>query len=462
MTDARSRMLRALPSVSKLIGTQKFQQIAARGGVGLAKLQLRAILTQWRDAIRSDEAAQVPSVDALMDELAQGVVRAALPEGRHAINATGILLHTGLGRAPLCRDALDAIGHMDHYSVLQTDLQEGKRSLREEKVQNILVELTGCEAACVVNNNAAATMLILHTLAARKEVIVSRGQLIEIGGSFRIPDVMAQSGAILREVGTTNRTHLRDYESAISEQTAAILHVHTSNYRIRGFTASPSVQQLAQLAHSRGLPAIDDVGSGALVPLDRYGLANEPLVAESIRAGADICCFSGDKLISGPQSGIILGNGALIQRIRKSPFARMFRVCKMTLAALETTLGHFLDDSYLTDLPLYRMLGRTIDELEAQAQQVVKRVGRTKEGELQGVQSTSYMGSGSAPDEGLPTVAVSVAHARQSPQQLARRLRGCIPSVFGHIQGGAVLLDMRTVLPDEIEPLAVAVRNVLA
>jgi len=275
-----------------------------------------------------------PCGEEIAAELEHRLVRLCQPQGRRAINASGILLHTGLGRAPLADDAAAALAGTTRYSVLQASLESGDRSLREEKIQRLLIELTGCEAATVVNNNAAATMLILHTLAAGREVIISRGQLIEIGGSFRMPDVMSRSGAILREVGTTNRTHVRDYEEAINERTAAIMHVHTSNYRVRGFAGAPDIGELVELGRRRDVAVIDDLGSGAIVPLAEFGIGNEPLVKDSIAAGADVVCFSGDKLICGPQAGIICGKKPIIERIRRSAFARMFRVCKLTLAGL--------------------------------------------------------------------------------------------------------------------------------
>ena len=455
--------LQALPSISKVVGTDAFAKLAGEYGAGLAKFQLRELVDSSRSAILANECAEAFSVEALMTELQTQLVLLARPAGRDAINATGILLHTGLGRAPFCREAVDALARFDHYSLLQTDLADGGRGLREEKVERLLAEITGCEAVCVVNNNAAATMLILSALAAEREVIISRGQLVEIGGSFRIPDVMAESGASLREVGTTNRTYLRDYQAAIVDgRAAAIMHVHTSNYRIRGFVAAPSLGELATLAHDRGLLMIDDLGSGALVPLRPFGLPDEPLVKDSIAAGVDVCCFSGDKLISGPQAGIIAGKRAVIERIRKSPLSRMARVCKMTLAVLEATLCHFLDgESYRHAIPLYRMLGRSQDDLQRQAEDVRARIGHSPEADIQIVAHTSFIGSGSLPDQGLPTRAVSFSHARLGPHELSRLLRTSLPSVFGHIKENVVLLDMRTVQPDEVETLARVVRDVL-
>ena len=450
--------------MSRLMGTEAFAQLAAEYGAGLAKFQLREVVGACRAAVLAGARTEAPTIDALMADTRAQLARLARPAGRDAINATGILLHTGLGRAPMCREAVDALAHFDHYSLLQTDLADGGRGLREEKVERLLAAITGCEAACVVNNNAAATMLVLTTLAAGREVVISRGQLVEIGGSFRIPDVMAASGASLREVGTTNRTHLRDYETAIVDgRTAAILRVHTSNYRIRGFVAAPELAELVALAHGRGLPVIDDLGSGALVSLRRFGLPDEPLVRDSIMAGVDVCCFSGDKLISGPQAGIIAGKRAVIERIRKHPFARVARVCKMTLAALEATLCHFLDgESLWQAIPLYRMLGRAAEDLQRQAETLQARIGLVAGADVQIKAHTSYLGSGSLPDQGLPSRAVSLGHAALGPHELSRRLRTSFPSVLGHIADNTLLLDMRTVQPDEVETLATVVREALA
>jgi L-seryl-tRNA(Ser) seleniumtransferase len=450
--------------MSRLLGTDAFAQLAGEYGPGLAKFQLREVLGACRAAVLAATRAEVPTVDALMAETRTQLLRVARPAGRDAINATGILLHTGLGRAPMCREAVDALARFDHYSLLQTDLADGGRGLREEKVERLLAAITGCEAVCVVNNNAAATMLVLTVLAAGREVVISRGQLVEIGGSFRIPDVMAASGALLREVGTTNRTHVRDYEAAIVDgRTAAILRVHTSNYRIRGFVAAPELTELVALAHSRGLPVIDDLGSGALVSLQRFGLPDEPLVQDSIAAGVDVCCFSGDKLISGPQAGIIAGKRSVIERMRKHPFARIARVCKMTLAALEATLCHFLDGASLwSAIPLYQMLGRAPDDLQRQAETLQARIGVVAGTDVQIVAHESFIGSGSLPDRGLPSRALSLGHAALGSHELSRRLRTSFPSVLGHIAGGTLLLDMRTVQPNEVDTLARVVREALA
>jgi L-seryl-tRNA(Ser) seleniumtransferase len=368
--------------------------------------------------------------------------------GRRAINATGILLHTGLGRAPFCAEASEAVAAGDRYAVLQTSIETGQRCQRDTDIEAMLRTLTGCEAATVVNNNAAGTMLVLNTLSEGKECIVSRGQLVEIGGAFRLPDVMEKSGATLREVGTTNRTHLRDYENAINENTGAIIHVHTSNYRVRGFSGTPSIQELVPLGKKHGIPVADDLGSGALVPLSEFGITNEPLVRDSVAAGADLMCFSADKLICGPQGGIILGKADWLRRIRKNPFARMFRCDKLTLAGLQATLVHFVNGVYRERIPLYRMLSRQLPDLEVDARRIAEALE-----DVPGITATigddvAYIGSGSIPDEGIPSKVVRL-DSPHGVHRISAALRRHVPSIFGRVSHDGLVLDMRTLLAGE-------------
>ena len=451
MTTAVSDLLRSLPAVADFLSAAAGGELISRFGEGAVKLELRQLLDDLRVEIRAGERIVPLDHEAIAQLLSPRLLRLTDPIGRRAINASGILLHTGLGRAPLCDEATDALAATNRYSILQTSLDRGDRSLREEKVQRMLMALVGCEAATVVNNNAAATMLILHALAAGKEVVISRGQLIEIGGSFRMTEVMAQSGAILREVGTTNRTHLRDYESAIGPNTGAIIHVHTSNYRIRGFTGTPDIRELVALGRKHDIPVIDDLGSGAIVPLRTWGISDEPLVADSLAAGADVACFSGDKLICGPQSGIICGKKPFIERIRKSPYARMFRVCKLTLAGLESTLVHFLNKTHTRAIPFYRMLSRSMEELRADADRLAEMLRDLPDLSAMVDQDISYVGSGSIPDEGIPTHVLRITHRTLEAGELARRLRQGIPSVFGRLSDRALVLDMRTLFEGEPE-----------
>lgn len=461
MQTTANDLLREIPSVSDFMAFAPGVELAREFGDGAVKMELRALLAEIRQQIGGQKISAVPDHAELAAMLRQRLIRLARPPGRRAINATGIMLHTGLGRAPLCDDAIDAIAAASRYSLLQASLDTGDRSLREEKIQRMLIELTGCESATIVNNNAAATMLVLNTLAAGKEVIISRGQLIEIGGSFRMTDVMAQSGAALREVGTTNRTHLRDYESAINERTGAIIHVHTSNYRIRGFTSTPEIGQLAQLGMKHDIPVIDDLGSGALVSLREFGLSDEPLIAQSLAAGADVVCFSGDKLICGPQAGILCGRETIVARLRKNPYARMFRVCKMTLAGLEATLVHFINNTWRQAIPFYRMIARPVTELDQDAQRIAQSLSNIADLHASVDEDVAYVGSGSIPDEGIPTRVVRVTHEQHSAGELARRLRQGIPSVFARLADRHLVLDMRTLLSGEVDEVIDAIKAVM-
>jgi L-seryl-tRNA(Ser) seleniumtransferase len=374
-------------------------------------------------------------------------------------------MHSGLGRAVLSADAGEALRDIAAgYSTLALDLESGRRVPRDRHVEGLLRELTGAEAATVANNNAAATVLILNTLARGKEVVVSRGQLVEIGGSFRMPDVMATSGAVLREVGTTNKTHLADYERALSDATGAILRVHHSNYRIVGFAEEPPIEDLAALGRARGVPVIDDLGSGALVDLARFGLATEPLVTASVRAGADVVCFSGDKLIGGPQSGIIAGKSDWIHKIRKNPLARAFRCGKLTLAALEATLKLFLAPDKLVERhPIYRMLALTPDELARRARKMAASLRKAlpASAAVAVEDGASQVGSGAVPVETLPTKVLAVRSTALPPEELARRLRFSTPPVFARIHKDAVLFDLRTIQPGEDALVERAIAEIL-
>ncbi len=459
MDPAIQRRLREIPALSELLLLSAVQRFKQEFGAGVVKFALRELLAETRQAIQEGDGSGLDA-EALAAALRPRLARLAAPAGRRVINATGILLHTGLGRAPLCDEAVQALAAADGYAVLQARLDTGKRARRGERLERLLVELTGAEAAAVVNNNAAATMLILNTLAAGREVIISRGQLIEIGGEFRMPDVMTASGVKLREIGTTNRTHLRDYENAINENTGAIAHVHTSNYRVRGFAGTPDIRELVALGRQHDLPVIDDLGSGALVSLAEWGLPDEPLVAASIGAGADAVCFSGDKLIGGPQAGIICGRRGKLEQIRKNPLMRMFRVGKLTEAALTATLLHFLNGTY-RHLPLYRQLSLSLEALEERAGKVAGFIAG-----LPGVRATvgddlSQIGGGSIPDQGIPTRVLRVSVDGRALENVARQLRNGIPSVFCRIKEEALVFDLRPVLAGEVETLGESLRRAL-
>lgn len=452
--------LRRLPSVDRILKTPKAVELSETYGripvVHAARAVLQALRAEILESKGDSPASESGMESVVLQRMEHHLERALQPSLRRAINATGVILHTGLGRAVLPEDAEKAVSDVIRGScTLAIDQETGRRGHRDTHLEKRLCELTGAEAATVVNNNAAATMLILNTLARGKEVIVSRGQLVEIGGSFRMPDVMAASGAILKEVGTTNKTHLEDYEEALSENTGAILRVHHSNYRILGFAEEPSIEDLAGLARKHGVPLVDDLGSGALLDLSPYGIEPEPLVQMSLEAGADVVCFSGDKLIGGPQSGIIVGRAELVQTMRKNPLARAFRVGKMTIAAMEATLRLFLDPDMLAKKhPVYRMLSARPEALEARARKVLEalKAQRPHAAEYTIQEGQSQVGSGSAPVESLPTRVLAVRPRDGSAEALARRLRLHTPPIFPRVQRDAVLLDFRTIQEDE-DPL---------
>lgn len=442
---------RGLPSVSEVLAHPDVEGAAEHDVMVQA---VRAVLDTYRNA----PGEGVPTADTIADEVTDILGAEARARLRPAINATGILLHTGLGRAVLPGEAVQALSGLTGYCNLQIDLETGRRGMRNYATEQLLIELTGAEAAMVVNNNAAATLLALTALCRGGEVIVSRGQLIEIGGSYRLPDCVHQSGAILREVGTTNKTHLRDYQAALGEDTAAVLRVNPSNYRVVGFARQPSIREMAELKQGRDLLLIDDLGCGALVDLQRFGLPHEPTVQESVAAGADLVLFSGDKLIGGPQAGIIAGRRDLVAKIRKHPLTRMLRVGKLTDLALQKTLEAFREPDDLAGRhPLYRMLTVEHEELEGRAGRIVEKVaaaGGTRLG-LRVTEGASEVGGGSLPTTRLPTVVVAMRAEDASAQQLARALRRHEPPVVARIHEDEVVLDMRT-LQDEREVEAVA------
>jgi len=377
------------------------------------------------------------------------------------INATGVVLHTGLGRSVLPDDAVERITDSARgYCNLEIELPSGKRGRRGDYAADLLCRLTGAEAALVVNNNAAATMLVLHALAKGREVIVSRGQLIEIGGSYRLPEVMIAGGSVLREVGTTNKTHLCDYEAAIGDQTAMLMHVHTSNYRVVGFAEAPETPELVELAHRHNLPMFDDLGSGALQDDELWSAAAEPTVAASLRAGADVVSFSGDKLLGGPQAGLLLGKREIIDKLRRDPMARALRIDKLTIAALEATLELYLSpDSVKEHVPLLAMLSEPLDSLEARAAVLAERLRKPLPRDAFDVaKDESFAGGGSLPAWPLPTAVVCWRPAPPaSLDELVRRLRIGRPSVLARIRDEAILFDLRTLAEREYDDLATAV-----
>ena len=401
---------------------------------------------------------------AILARARQRIRSAAGPYYRKVINATGVVLHTGLGRAVVPPRALRQIHEqLSGYSLLQTDVETGERSRRDGRIEWLLQQLTGAEAATVVNNNAAATMIVLSTVAGGREVIVSRGQLVEIGGSFRLPEVMAASGAKLVEVGTTNKTHPRDYQKAITENTAAIMRVHPSNYKISEFAGGVSLEEMVRIAHDHGLPLIDDVGAGALIAFSRFGFQPEPTLPDSVRAGADLVTASADKLIGATQGGIILGRTDLLEAIRRNPLARIVRVGKLTLAALEAALTLFLDQALaLDEIPTLRMPRRDLPEIAQQARRIARSVSRrTSHAVVTTIEGFSQMGSGSLPMQDLPTRLVAVRPKALESGELALRLRRHPAAIFARVQKGQVLIDPRTLLEEEEKVLVEALVEVL-
>ena len=462
-------LLRQLPSIDRLILSDEAKVLIDQYNRQQVVETARLVLQHLRTEIIDSQEKDFPSLNITHESVIEAIkVQLQMKFSfslKEAVNATGVILHTGLGRAVIPQEALKNIDRVtEGYCTLATDLETGQRGHRDSHLNKLLCDLTGAQAATVVNNNAAATMLILNTVAKGKEVILSRGQLVEIGGSFRMPEIMAASGAILKEVGTTNKTHLRDYEEAIGENTGAIMRVHHSNYRIQGFAEEPSIEELAKLAQSYNLIIIDDLGSGALVNLSQFGLENEPLIKTSIQAGADVSCFSGDKLIGGPQSGIIVGKTAVVKKIKKNPLARALRVDKMTIAGLEATLQIFLTPEKLTQAhPVYRMMALSLEELNKRALRLQKilRAELKEEAKISVGDGESQVGSGSVPTEMIPTRVLKVRPISESVDNLGRKLRHSNPPIFPRVQKDFVLFDLRTIQKHQDKTVATVLVSIL-
>ena len=448
-------LLRQIPKVDDLLRLPALNTLAAEVGAAAVTEAVRRTLDRLRADILVGTVTELPSTEALCAQISASCRASRLPSLRGVINATGIVLHTNLGRACLSDRALAAArGVSQGYSTLEYDLTAGERGQRYAHVEPLLCRLTGAEAAMVVNNNAAAVLLILSALTAGGEVITSRGELVEIGGSFRMPDVMAACGAVLREVGSTNKTRLSDYANAISEQTRALLKVHTS---IVGFTESVSPAALAELGRSRSIPVIEDLGSGCLVDLAPLGLRDEPTVQASVKAGVDVLSFSGDKLLGGPQAGIIVGKRHYIDLLKRHPLARALRVDKLTLAALEATLQAYADGTALQEIPVLSMLAQTPEELHQQAESLCRRMGGI--GVTAEVVSTENpVGGGAVPTQTLPSFAVAVV-PRDSAAALEAQLRQRPVPIIVRIAHDRCLLDMRTLFPADLDEILQAFRE---
>jgi len=449
--------LRRLPSVDRLLGLRAVQELIDAFGRQPTVKALRVALDDARDGVRA--GAEVPDASALAARASSHLTRRLAPTLRPVINASGVIIHTNLGRAPLsqaARQAMEAVSR--GYSTLEYDLDAGQRGHRTAHAERLVCELTGAESALVVNNNAGAVLLALTGLARGQGVIISRGQLVEIGGGFRVPDVMAQSGARLIEVGTTNRTHLSDYERALemNEDAAWILRAHHSNFRIVGFTSEPPLNDLVALGDEHNVPVMDDLGSGALLKTSQFGLSHEPTVQESVHAGAAVVCFSGDKLLGGPQAGIIAGKASYVDPLKTHPLTRALRPDKLCLVGLQETLLHYLRGEAIEEVPVWRMIALPLDTVAERAkrwQETLHQAGIP----VQVVDGYSTVGGGSLPGETLPTRLLALASAH--PDQLARALREVDPPIIARIEDDQLVLDPRTILPEEEQAL---LRNLVA
>jgi L-seryl-tRNA(Ser) seleniumtransferase len=456
--------LREIPSVEEVLNWPSSRDLAEDTSRKFLTDRVRDTLAAVRQEIRD---GRWPAADALAETLLAPRVRAETARAlefslRPVINATGVILHTNLGRAPLEREALErAVDVAAQYSNLEYDLDEGRRGERDVHVRKVVEALLGAPASIVVNNNAAAVLITLNTLAEGGEVIVSRGELIEIGGSFRIPEIMVKSGAVLREVGTTNRTRIADYRNALNERTRLLLRVHPSNFRVIGFTERPGLDEVVALGRETGVPVFEDLGSGCLVSMAEHGIPDEPPAGASIAAGVDVVSFSGDKMLGGPQAGVIAGRRDLVERIRRNPLFRAMRVDKLTYAVLEVTLRNYWLDRP-ERIPAIRMIRATRHEIEQRAVRLIAACGQGTNGSwsMELADGQSVLGGGSAPGHTIPTRLVALRHAKHSSAALEKRLRAWQPPVIARVEEDAVLLDLRTVLPEQEEILIAAVRSV--
>jgi L-seryl-tRNA(Ser) seleniumtransferase len=471
-SSGKKNLLRALPSVDALL--RRPEAVRLREKVGAERLanlarevtgDLRAGLQKQSRGAESSNGDHTR--EALIIEAVRLLERACEVDAstglRRVINATGVILHTNLGRAPLAEAARRAISdEAARYCTLEYDVEAGARGRRGARVEQLLAELTGAESALVVNNCAAAALLVLTVLSSGGTGIVSRGELVEIGGDFRVPEVMAQSGTRLSEVGTTNRTRLSDYERAIDADTRLIMRVHTSNYRVVGFTAAPSLSELAQLAHEANLPLYEDAGSGALIDLNAFGLEGEPVISESIRSGADVVTFSGDKLLGGAQAGIIVGRAEIIERLRRHPLYRALRADKLALAALQATLEIYRRGAHLKEIPVLQTLALNHEDLKKRSQGFLKKLSRRLKHEaleVRIVDGESAIGGGAAPTAHLSTSLVALRHNSLSPDALGQALRRNSPPVIARISEDNLLIDLRTVAADEEDELLSALAS---
>jgi L-seryl-tRNA(Ser) seleniumtransferase len=447
--------LQRLPSVERVL-----QSSPAAGWLSTFGRPLTVKAIQWvMDEFRSNylQTNTLPVQEELINRVSERLTEWTTPTLGAVINATGVILHTNLGRAPLSKAALDAIRTVSEgYSTLEYELSTGRRGSRTVHAEALLTRLTGAEAALVVNNNASAVLLCLSALASRRRVVIARSQLVEIGGGFRVPDVMKQSRAILVEIGTTNRIHLQDYQTAIQEgPIGLVMRAHRSNFQILGFTSEPTLSEIVEIAHQSSIPVLDDLGSGTLLDTSDFGLSHEPMVQESLAANVDLVCFSGDKLLGGPQAGIILGRADWITKLKKHPLARAVRADKLCLAALSATLLHYLEDEAPSQIPIWRMISTPLNAIESRARRWVTELGRGKV-----LPGFSTVGGGSLPGETLPTHLLGIP--ARHPDRILAQLRSSRTPVIARVEKDQVLLDPRTVLPDQDERLLSSLNETLS
>jgi len=457
--EQAKNLLRELPSVDRLLKHPKGESLLARFNRDYVTQKCRESLDELRAAIRQGETVPARNLaeETILDRIENRIALEIEPKLIRVINATGTVLHTNLGRALLPAAAVEALCRVGSNPVnLEYDLSKGSRGKREQIIEELLLDLTGAEAATAVNNNAAAVLLGLNTLAEGKEVIVSRGELIEIGGSFRIPEIMAKSGATLKEVGTTNRTHPQDYEKAISARTALLLKVHTSNYRIVGFSAEVGLAGLVAIGKKHKIPVMEDLGSGAFIDLSQYGLPKEPVVAERIRLGPDVVTFSGDKILGGPQAGLIIGKKSWLSRMNQNPLKRALRCGKLTLAALEATLKLYLQSARITDaIPTLKAFTRSLEEMEEMGKKLLPHLQSALGAGFQIAleDSASQVGSGALPTEEIPTKVISIRQDRTGAERIAEMFRKAKPPILGRVKEDRFLLDLRTIFdPEDLIP----------
>ena len=457
--SAAAMLLRQIPAVNELLNRSALRELEVHVGRPVVVESTRRALQRLRDRILEGSLSSV-SLAALEQEIVIEAEASARYSLRPVINASGVVLHTNLGRAPLAGEALAHLAEVSvRYSNLEYDMDLGVRGKRDAHTDRLFCQLLGAEKTLVVNNNAAAVLLALNTLAEGAEVVVSRGELIEIGGSFRIPEVCAKSGAILREVGTTNRTRIGDYAAAINERTRVLLRVHPSNFRIVGFTARPSLEELVELAQRHNLTSMEDLGSGCLVDLSPQGIRDEPTATASLKTGVDVITFSGDKLLGGPQAGIVAGKREPLERIRKNPLFRALRVDKLTIAALEATISLYLQGK-LQAIPALRMIQLSREAIRERAARLAEKISARAQFSARVQDGDSVIGGGSTPAQSLPTALLAVTHSRHSAQELEGLLRRNSPPVIARVEQDTLLLDLRTVFEDQDEELLQALERI--